>query len=266
MPRSSRAAPGLLRVVRREAGGYVLSSREGAPDGAPSHEPCATSVFVHGLGVSSLTLEPALARAARWSRALAPDLPGFGRSPAPRRVLSIAELARVVVAYLDACAASRAVLVGNSVGCQIAAEAAALAPRNVAALVLTGPTGDPRDRSVLLDVLRLAADALRERPALIPRAVFDYLRTSPARTFRTLASAKRHHMLECVASLAQPVIVARGSRDPLVRADWAASLARAAPHGEYVTLERSGHALPFSAPERVDALVRDAACAAGLIA
>jgi pimeloyl-ACP methyl ester carboxylesterase len=263
VPRSSRAALGHLRVVRREAGGYVIISREGEPEGARQHEPCATSVFLHGLGVSSLTLEPALRCAARWSRALAPDLPGFGRSPAPRHVLSIAELGDVVAAYLDACDASRVVLVGNSVGCQVAVEAAARAPSRVAALVLTGPTGDPRDRSVLLDVLHLALDALRERPALIPRAALDYLRVSPARTFRTLAFAKRHHMRERVASLRQPVIVARGSRDPLVRADWAQSLARTAAHGSYVVLERSGHALPFSAPERVDRLVRDAARAVG---
>src|SRR5262245_59393936 len=52
-----------------------------------------TVVLVHGLVVSCWYMAPTARRLAPRFRVLAPDLPGFGRSPGPRAVLTIPELA-----------------------------------------------------------------------------------------------------------------------------------------------------------------------------
>ena len=70
---------------------------------------------------------------------LAPDLPGHGRS-AGTPLPTIAEMADWTVALLDAAGASKAKLVGHSMGSLIALETAARHPARVSALSLIGTT------------------------------------------------------------------------------------------------------------------------------
>lgn len=74
-------------------------------------------VLVHGLVISSLYMVPTARRLAPFYRVFAPDLPGFGKSGKPARVLSVPELADALVAWLDAAGLGRAAFVGNSLGC-----------------------------------------------------------------------------------------------------------------------------------------------------
>ena len=61
-----------------ECGMFVRESR---PQGV-----CGTIVYIHGLGESGLCFERLIAepRLDRWHQ-LAPDLPGYGKSPFPDR-------------------------------------------------------------------------------------------------------------------------------------------------------------------------------------
>ena len=100
-------------------------------------------VLVHGLAVSSLYFVPLAKRLARSFTVLAPDLPGYGRSATPPRPLDVPELARALRAWLDLAGIESAIVLGNSLGCQIAVELALQSPLRVASLVLVGPTMDP---------------------------------------------------------------------------------------------------------------------------
>src|SRR3712207_6887962 len=51
-----------------------------------------------------------------------PDLPGFGRSTKPPKVLTIPDLADALAAWMAEAGLGRAALVGNSLGCQIRSE------------------------------------------------------------------------------------------------------------------------------------------------
>lgn len=99
-------------------------------------------VFIHGLGgcwQNWLENLPAAARAG--FRAIALDLPGFGRSPMPDREVSIPAYGQLVDGFCRALNLHSAALVGNSMGGFIAAEVATHSPDWIDHLVLVSAAG-----------------------------------------------------------------------------------------------------------------------------
>ena len=93
-------------------------------------------VLVHGIVVSSRYMVPTLKRLAAYHRVYAPDLPGFGESEKPRRVLAVAGYCDSLAARMREIGLERAALVGNYIGCQIRAELAVRHPERVGRAVL----------------------------------------------------------------------------------------------------------------------------------
>src|SRR5215470_6723145 len=93
-------------------------------------------VLIHGAGFdhSAWALHSRYF-AHRGHSVLVPDLPGHGRSAGPA-LRTIAEMADWVAALLDAARATRAQLIGHSMGSLIALETAARHPQKVSALGL----------------------------------------------------------------------------------------------------------------------------------
>ncbi len=102
-------------------------------------------VLVHGLGIASSMCVPLARRLAVDGATFAPDLPGFGRSEKPRPPLNIPEHGEVLGQWLRAETEGPAVVVGVSIGSQIALSAATSHPEEFAGVVLVSPTMD-RDR------------------------------------------------------------------------------------------------------------------------
>ncbi|NJN15874.1 MAG: alpha/beta fold hydrolase [Oscillochloris sp.] len=98
----------------------------------------APLVLVHGLADEADSWRRVILPLAERHRVVALDLPGFGRSAAPQRALSLAFFARTLAGLLDALAIPRAILVGNSVGAMICQRLAVAAPQRVERLVLIG--------------------------------------------------------------------------------------------------------------------------------
>ena len=70
-------------------------------------------VWIHGLGESSVSFEPVIARMPDYTHVLV-DLPGYGRSPWPAQVPTLAQLADQLATWLEA--EPPAPLVGHSMG------------------------------------------------------------------------------------------------------------------------------------------------------
>jgi pimeloyl-ACP methyl ester carboxylesterase len=96
-----------------------------------------TLVLIHGLGGSHLSWLQVAPGLSGLGRVVAPDLPGFGRSPAAGRGTRVMDLRRSLSRFLDRVATGRAILVGNSMGGVIAMIEAAVEPDRIAGLVLT---------------------------------------------------------------------------------------------------------------------------------
>lgn len=212
-------------------------------------------VLVHGLGVSGRYLLPTARVLAHEFRVLVPDLPGFGLSTRPPRPLRLEELSAFVERFTEAAGGERATYLGNSFGCQVITHLAATRPQRVERLVLVGPTVDASARDPARQAWRLALDALREPAGLVAIIAADYLRAGPATVAVTAIEALRDRIEENARRVAVPALVVRGSRDPLVPQAWAERLAAAFPAGELEVVEGRPHAVNFTAPEELAALV-----------
>jgi 2-hydroxy-6-oxonona-2,4-dienedioate hydrolase len=234
-----------------EAAGHRLFTRLSSADAPPA----MPLVLVHGWGVSSRYMVPALERLGGARRAYAPDLPGHGRSPRPRRALDVPALADLLLAWMDAMRLERAALLGNSMGCQVVVDLASRHPERVDRLVLIGPTLDDRPGASVRHLLRLLADIPFERPSLVPVVVWDYLRMGP----RLLTQEVRHMFadaeLEKMSRVDAPALVVRGEHDTVAPRAWAERVARTLPQAELREVPRWGHAVHFSAPDELATLV-----------
>ena len=235
-----------------EAAGYRMHARVGERAGAAA----PAVVLVHGLGVSSRYMVRVAERLARDVRVYAPDLPGFGASEKPEHVLDVEALADVLAAWMDAVGLGGALLLGNSLGCQIIAEVGVRRPDLVAAAVLVGPTIDPAGRFLPRLLARAVADVVREHVSLLPILAYDYLRAGVVRTFRTLQILTRHRLEDGLPALAVPTLVVRGEHDMIVPQAWAEAVVRLLPDGRLAVVPGGAHAVHYDSADVLAALVR----------
>jgi pimeloyl-ACP methyl ester carboxylesterase len=140
-------------------------------------------VLLHGNPSSSYSWRHWLPKLAERFRVHAIDLPGYGFSEKPADAPYTASwMAGHVAAYLDLVQVESAILVGNSMGGEIASEIAAIYPRRARALVLVAPSGLPSDE--VEDPAPLAYQLAR-LPGATSLAPFLPLRLMIAATLRS---------------------------------------------------------------------------------
>jgi 2-hydroxy-6-oxonona-2,4-dienedioate hydrolase len=235
----------LLRGQWTEVAGVPIFARVNAPAASFVFEPV---VLVHGQVISSLYMVPTAKLLAPHVRVFAPDLPGFGLSGKPSQVLSVPELADALGAWLQANRLERAALVANSLGCQISVDLAVRRPDLVRALVLAGPTMDPRARNAPAQIARWLLDWPGERPSLALAHLRDFALAGVRRALETFRHALRDRIEEKLPSLQCPTLVVRGERDPIVPQRWAEEAAALVPGGRLVVIPAGPHCVNYSTP------------------
>jgi 2-hydroxy-6-oxonona-2,4-dienedioate hydrolase len=201
-------------------------------------------ILVHGLGVSP-----------RYWRPLLCVLPG-SEAPDLRACATLGAQADLLAEVL---AGDPATLVGNSYGCQVITELAVRRPELIRGMVFVGPTVDRRRRTWLSQGARLAVAATREPAGLVALAVRDYFATGPLRTLRMAREAMADPVEAKLPKLRAPLLVVRGERDPLCPPDWAEEVASLAPEGRLAVVSGAAHAVHYTHPRELAALVEEAA-------
>jgi pimeloyl-ACP methyl ester carboxylesterase len=213
-------------------------------------------VLVHGLTVSGNYLLPTAAQLLDDFRVYVPDLPGFGASEKPSRVLEIAEMAQTLRAWMDAIGLERAYLLGNSLGCHTVAAMAAHYGERAAATILVSPVGDPDGRNTLRLVLRALNDFVREPPPVWAILFQDFLKAGLKRSILTLRRLQQCHLEAWLPRVDVPALVVGGGQDRIVPMWWIDRVAALLPQGEVAIIPEAGHVPNFSHPARLAALVR----------
>src|SRR4051794_5656700 len=275
-PRADAVTPLGIRTT------YIEAGRADAP----------AVVCLHGLGATAASLLPLVLGLADDYRVIAPDLPGFGDSAAPRWRYRAGDFARWYAAFLRAVGVDKAHIVGNSLGGRIAIEAGLVAPDSVDRMVLLCPSPALRRMRQFVPVVRLLSPQLARVPVpMSHRAVMagiKFMFSRPERLSDTWYAAgadeylrvMRHwpHRRAFYSTLRQiyveepfgtrgfwtrlrqvttPALFLWGERDRLVPASFARHVTSALPNSRSLVLPDCGHVPQFECPERTLELTRD---------
>jgi pimeloyl-ACP methyl ester carboxylesterase len=201
-------------------------------------------VLVPGLGLD----DTSSARVRERVPATVVRLPGMGL-PGPVPALDV-----LAAQLLDAAGAGPLVLVGHSQSCQVVA--AAVRDPRVVAVVLLGPTTDPRLRSAAGLLGRWLATAWAEPWWQVPRTLAQWWRTGPRAMVALWRTASPDRIDARLRDVPVPVVVVRGTRDRLCPHDWATGVAAAAPRGRLVELPGAAHMTVHTHPGAVADVIR----------
>jgi pimeloyl-ACP methyl ester carboxylesterase len=204
--------------------------------------------MVHGLAMSSWYLMPVARRLAPLCRLYVPDLPGFGRSENPAHILTIAEMADALAGWMRAVGLERAVILGHSLGCQVAARFSARYPEMTLGVILVSPTMDP-DISWPTFLLRGLRDLAYEPTVILRLMAYGTVHASPWRILRTLQHALDDQCETIYPAIPAPTLVVRGERDPVSSQRWAERVASMSPQSRPLrVLSGRTHSVNVNAP------------------
>lgn len=210
-----------------------------------------TFVLVHGIGMSHRYLERLHRALTAHGRVISVDLPGFGGLPKPGHDVDVGEMADALGTVLDEIATGPVVLVGQSMGTQWVVELAARRPDLALAVMLIGPVADERRRTVLQQAWLLALDTVREPPGANALVLGDYLRCGPFWYLTQLRHLLEYRIEDRIGQLTVPVLIMRGSRDPIASLSWCRHLRAAARTAELVEIPGRAHNAQHTAPGAV---------------
>jgi pimeloyl-ACP methyl ester carboxylesterase len=211
-----------------------------------------TFVLIHGIGVSHRYLSRLHHVLAGAADTISIDLPGFGSTPRPDRHLTVAEQGAFIHQALDQAGVGPRVLVGHSMGAQFVLEAALQRPDQVPQVVLMGPVVDVRNRTVFRQMTALTKDALLyETPGSNALVFSDYLRCGPLWYLKELRVMMDYRTEDRIRELRMPVMVLRGSSDPIATGEWCRILTRRAAEGTLVEVPGCGHVVQHTGTAQV---------------
>jgi len=235
-------------------------------------------VLLHAFPLNGRMFEAQMAAFSSDRRVVAPDYPGFGRSPRTPAQPDVRYYAEAVRSLLDRLGLERVVLGGVSMSGYVAFECMRLFPERASALVLANTRPDPdtdearetRKEMALrvaqegvevlaeLQMDRLLAPATRENDQdLVERVRAMILENSPDGAVAALgAMRERPDSTPLLAEIAVPTLVVGGEEDSISSPEVMARMAERIPDSRHVSLPRSGHLSNLEAPEEFDAALK----------
>ena len=226
-----------------------------------------TLLMLHGFGESLVSFRNIIDPLARHYRVVALDLPGFGLSDKPAGSYSLATTVVRIQNFIARWIQGPVVIVGHSMGGEVAAAVALAQPPHVTAVVLISPAGYalgpwigdssvswPRRGwvgSAIAYVLPMHDPAWLSEPA--DRAAYEPFSDPAYResSHRVLAEFDFGALRDRYPDVTQPVLVIWGERDPTIPLSVGEAIARALPRGQLVIIPGALHRPQETHPEQV---------------
>ncbi|MFI6772200.1 alpha/beta fold hydrolase [Nocardia sp. NPDC050412] len=249
-----------------------ILATEFAPIGFSDRGTGPALVFVHGFLFEKRMWQPQIDYfVPRGYRVICVDMVGFGDSATAADIVLMAVHSRAVAAVLDACSVDSVVLIGNSMGGQVAPDFADRRPKQVAAVVLSDtfvgldPDQGRAARLALPDRLAnegvrdyteeflplvLSERSVRERPAVADRARAMMADADPAGAAAALRGrALRSDYTGNARRVSVAALVVVGAEDSFDRGVLGTELAENLSQSQLRVIAEAGHTPSMEGPD-----------------
>jgi 3-oxoadipate enol-lactonase len=238
-------------------------------------------ILVRGLGRSHRFFEPLMPGLVEHFRVIRFDNRGAGQSDCPPGLYTTRQMARDVLAVMDAAEVPSAWVLGMSMGGMVALDLALQAPQRVTGLVLGSVTPNGRGSKAcpfwpqfLLTVsafmpkqiarriqahVTLSDDFLDQADAIMDQWD-DWAKLEPFRLHGLLAHSAAiwtHCSGDDLEQVTCPTLVFAGAQDRLVPCDNARRMHARLPDSELLLYDDTGHNMETERPERMAAAITD---------
>lgn len=219
-------------------------------------------LLLHALPYDSRMWDHQISELARTHRILAPDFPGFGRSPAPEAQITMETVARELIRHFDAAGISGAIVGGCSMGGYLAFALFRLRPEFFAGFALVDSRAAADSEEARKTRHTLIRRAKTEGVSFLLDAATDKDRhmlsdvTPAGYAAAQEAIARRPDSTDLLPRIRQPALVIRGTDDPVVSDAEARGIAAALPDCEFEEVPGAGHVPPIDQPEAVSGALR----------
>ena len=260
-------------MAESRASGEIVSYRElGDGPGEPL-------VLLHAFPLNGRMFEPQMEAFSEGRRVVAPDYPGFGRSPRTPAQPDIRYYAEGVLGLLDRLGLERVVLGGVSMGGYVAFGCMRLFPERVSGLILadTRPDADSEETrenrknmarrvadegvEVLIELQMrrlLARDTLENDEEVVEEVRDMILESSPGGVVAALGALRdRPDSTPLLEEIEVPTLVIGGEEDGISSPEVMGAMAEKIPDSRHVTLPRAGHLSNLEAPEGFNAALKE---------
>ncbi len=220
-------------------------------------------IILHGWNLSGAKFAPlADALRAKGYRVFTPDLPGFGKEPAPKRSWHVVDYAEFVKHYTDVHRIKNPVFIGHSFGGRVTLKYVQLYPENVRSIVLSGTPGFspiPKKKMFLFFVIAKVGGFIFSLPPL--NLLADWARrwlyyVAGAREFIRAEGAMRDtfkhvvqdNLVSAMESVRVPCLLLWGEYDVIVPVAIARRMQEVIAGAILKVIPEVDHGVPFKEP------------------
>lgn len=187
-----------------------------------------------------------------------PEMVGFGGSRGAARQPGIAEMAGLMVRWLDAMRVDQTDFIGHSMGGQVGIHLAARWPDRVRRLVLVSAAGVPRPLTPV-KLAELGSELLWPpawgRPSFLTTIATDAARAGPRTLVRAVRSILADDVRPLLPRVHVPVLLVWGAHDPLTPMRDGEVMRDLLPEARLLIIEDAAHNPMADRPERFNAQV-----------
>ncbi len=256
----------------RSSGGMMSYRELGEGPGDPV-------VLLHAFPLNGRMFEPQMEALSEERRVVAPDYPGFGRSPRTPAQPDVRYYAEAIRGLLDRLGLERVVLGGVSMGGYVAFGCLRLFPERISGLVLANTRPEPDSEEIRenrksmarrvaeegVEVLvelqmerLLAHDTLEKNEEVVQKVRAMILESSPNGVVAALGAMRdRPDSTPLLGSIEVPTLVIGGEEDGISSPDVLGAMSEKIPNSRHVTLPRAGHLSNLENPEGFNAALRE---------
>lgn len=199
-------------------------------------------VMIHGyLAGADYWFPHTLPALSREFRVIAPDLPGYGYSDSMAEH-NLSSYAWIMNRFMDDLELSEVLLMGHSMGGQVAVAAAAGRPERVKALLLVDSAGLPQGGPAWRKPVQMLTDASMRHIRMYP--VILRLNSRARARKEGLKMMRYQHITSLLKTLTMPTLIIWGSRDRVIPVEHGSLLARLIPNARLAVIVGAGH-MPF---------------------